>query len=147
MGKILRVLGLGVVLVGGCSSGGGSTSPPGPAVSTTTAQPDWSTASYRYTIESSCGERAFLGTFHVTVTNGRITTVVPVDDRAAHVVDGDLPTIADLLQRAQADGLAAPSEFHVDRDTGVPTTIRFEGDPNAIDDEECYRISGYAPVG
>lgn len=131
------------VVLAGCASGpGAAPAPPGEIPSAPTAPTtDWSTASYRFTLDSTCGERLFLGTFHVTVEDGKVTLVEP------EAPIPEVPTIADLLQRAQADGLAAPSEFHLDPTTGVPTVVEFEGDPNAIDDEECYAVSDYEPLG
>ncbi|MBD8059377.1 hypothetical protein IC607_10400 [Cellulomonas sp. JH27-2] len=146
MAKILRLLAPGIVLLGGCASGVTFPDPP-QAPPTTTSATSWSTASYRYTITSSCGERAMLGTYHLTVEDGRITQIEPADPNVQLIdwYEGDLPTIADLLSRAQAGGDGAPSELVVDPSTGVPTRVAFDGDPNAIDDEECYTITDYRP--
>jgi len=146
MAKILRLLGPGIVLLAGCSSGVTFPDPPQAPPSTTGATA-WSTASYRYTIGSSCGERAFIGTYHVTVKDGRITRIAS-EDPNEQIIDfyqGELPTIADLLARQHAEGDGAPSEFRFDAATGVPTSVAFEGDPHAIDDEECYTITDYRP--
>jgi len=111
------------------------------------AAPDWSTASYSYSLDSRCGERAFMGIYRVVVEHGAVVSAVPADasrERAESAEQlASFPTVASLLARAQAKGAAAPSEFHLDQATGVPTWISFEGDPNATDDEECYRISDY----
>jgi len=145
MEKVLASALLGMAMLAGCATGGASSRPSAEVL--TAGATDWSTASYRYTITSSCGERAFLGTYHVTVEEGRIrriTTDDP-DEQITDWSDGELPTIADLVHRAQADGDDAPSELVLDPRTGIPTRMSFEGDPNAIDDEECYEISDYQP--
>lgn len=111
------------------------------------AASDWSTASYSYSLDSRCGERAFMGVYRVVVEHGAVVSAVPADATRERPESAEqlatFPTIANLMARAQARGAAAPSEYHVDPETGVPTWISFEGDPNAIDDEECYRITDY----
>ena len=135
----------GVVVLSGCAR-------QGPADASATPRPterDWATASYRFTLDSQCGERALIGTYDVVVEDGRVTSALPAEPTRWKPESADqlasVPTFAHLLARGQATGNAAPSEFHVDAATGAPTRVEFEGDPNAIDDEECYRITGYRP--
>ena len=103
--------------------------------------------SYQYTLTSQCGERSLIGTWHVTVEDDVVTAAEPLAGTVWHPETAEelevVPTLADLLARAHRTGAAAPSELHVDPETGMPTEIAFEGDPQAIDDEECYRISDY----
>ncbi|RHA42701.1 DUF6174 domain-containing protein [Cellulomonas rhizosphaerae] len=154
MAKILRVLSVGIVLLTGCSSAGTSTSPPEPAVfPTTTGGPDWDTASYRFTLDSRCGERALVGRYAVVVDHGAVASVEPLESTEVADSPGsptlgpnDLPTIGELVTRAQTTDRDDLTEFHLDSATGIPREIAFDPEPTALDDEECYSISDYEPL-
>jgi len=101
--------------------------------------------SYTYVLESSCGERALLGRYAVTVVDSQVTAA---EDLADHTPVPDslialVPTIDELAHRVMTD---SPSDVSYVADTGLLVSVRFEGDPKAIDDEECYAISEYEPT-
>ncbi|WP_426594231.1 DUF6174 domain-containing protein [Cellulomonas sp. McL0617] len=128
-----------VLPLAGCAASPASGPRPSAGQGTATA------ASYTYVLESSCGERALLGRYAVTVKDARVTEV---EDLATHAPAADyvaayVPTIDALTDRAASEH---PSELAYDPGTGMLTAVRFEGDPNAIDDEECYVVSAYSPT-
>ena len=101
--------------------------------------------SYTYVLESSCGERALLGRYAVTVDDEQ---VVAVEDLALGTpvpasLMADVPTIDELASRLTTE---APAEVSYEAHTGLLVSVRFDGDLNAIDDEECYAISEYSPT-
>lgn len=104
---------------------------------------------YRYTFTSTCGERMLVGTFEVTVEDGNVTDFRPLDQPAETFpgVAADLPTLGDLQRKAQeAAGNDEPTvNFETDPEDGHPTLVEIDWLPNAIDDEECYAITSYAP--
>ncbi|WP_369245017.1 DUF6174 domain-containing protein [Streptomyces sp. R41] len=107
--------------------------------------------SYAYTLSSSEGERSLIGTFRVTVRDGRVADAVGLDESSRRVVKqspGEVPTIGELLKkldqarRDQAD--TAEAEYATD---GYPVRISLDWEKNAIDDEALYVISAYEPAG
>ncbi|WP_324618009.1 DUF6174 domain-containing protein [Streptomyces dysideae] len=75
------------------------------------AESDWEEpAAYTYTLTSSEGERALLGTFRVTVRDGGVAEAVGLDGSARRVVrdlPDQVPTISGLLaemEQARRDG-------------------------------------------
>lgn len=129
-------------------SGGKAASKPSPEPTTTTWEEP---ASYVYTMTSSEGERNLIGTFRVTVRDGKVTKAVGLDDSARRVVrqsPGEVPTIGGLLEQleqARRDNAdEAEAEYAPD---GHPVRISLDWEKNAIDDEALYVISGYAPAG
>ena len=116
------------------------------------SSPAWEEPSaYRYTLKSSEGERALIGTFEVTVRDGKVVKATGLDDSARRVVDRKLtevPTIAGLLKRAEAareEGADAVDVEYTKDDR--PTGISIDWDENAIDDEEAYTLGGYEALG
>lgn len=111
----------------------------------------WGLSAYDYTLESSCGERALHGRFLVTVVDGAVTDVEPLDQTATDTLSwvptaGEhVPTVSDLLVRI-ADAPDDVREASFDAD-GVPTHVVFDPEPNAIDDEECYDLTDVRPAG
>ncbi|MFD6173794.1 DUF6174 domain-containing protein [Streptomyces coeruleorubidus] len=104
--------------------------------------------SYAYTLTSSEGERSLIGTFRVTVRDGKVVRAVGLDDSGRRVVrrlPGEVPTLGELLtemaqaRRDKAD--TAEAEYAAD---GHPVRILVDWDKNAIDDEALYVISAYA---
>jgi hypothetical protein len=105
---------------------------------------------YKFTLTSSCGERALIGRFKVTVEGGLVTRNEGLDDsarralmlRLAKLVPtlGDLEAEADTARKERADQVVV----EVDPVDGHPTSIRIDHDANAIDDESCYDISDYS---
>ncbi|MEU9289450.1 DUF6174 domain-containing protein [Streptomyces sp. NPDC048275] len=115
------------------------------------SEPPWQEpASYAYTLASSEGERSLIGTFRVTVRDGKVVKAADLDDSGRRVVEhipGEVPTLGELLEelqqarRDQAD--TAEAEYAAD---GHPVRILLDWAKNAIDDEALYVISAYEPA-
>ncbi|MFM9594309.1 DUF6174 domain-containing protein [Streptomyces scabiei] len=117
-----------------------------------TPAPAWTEPSaYRYTLASAEGERALIGTFEVTVRDGKVVRATGLDDSARRVVDHHLslvPTIAELLRQAEAARRDGADSVDVDyARNGRPTALSIDWDEDAIDDEEAYTLSGYEALG
>ncbi|MFF5358150.1 DUF6174 domain-containing protein [Streptomyces scabiei] len=117
-----------------------------------TPAPAWKEPSaYRYTLTSSEGERALIGTFEVTVRDGEVVKATGLDDSARRVVDRNpslVPTIAELSEQAETARRDGADTVDVDRtDSGRPTAISIDWDEDAIDDEEAYTLGGYEALG
>ena len=144
----LRLCALGVVVALAATGCSGDGQVPGAA----DARDTWSErglASYSYTLTSECGERALLGTFAVTVTDGAVSAVEPLDEAAGWsmpAAEPYVPTIEALLDRI-ADLPAAEVPEATFDDDGVPTRVLFDPVPDAIDDEECFDITDVRPLG
>ncbi|NUO41198.1 MAG: hypothetical protein HOV82_04090 [Streptomyces sp.] len=114
-------------------------------------QPVWEEpASYTFTLTSSEGERSLIGTFRITVRDGKVTEAVGLDDSARRFVaraPDQVPTLGTLLDElAQArrdDADTAEAEYATD---GHPERIHLDWDDNALDDEARYVIEAYEPV-
>ncbi|WP_159770334.1 DUF6174 domain-containing protein [Streptomyces sp. HM190] len=137
---VLAVAVSGVV----AACGGGSSS------QTASARPSWrEPSSYTYTLTSSEGERSLLGTFEVTVRDGKVTRVVGADEdsrRVARQLSGRVPTIGDLLAEADAARDEGADLVDVDRAAdGRPTRVLLDWEEDAVDDEAVYGISDYRP--
>ncbi|MFF6781134.1 DUF6174 domain-containing protein [Streptomyces sp. NPDC012510] len=132
----------------GCAEGSGTAG----ANATTGPASAWEEpAAYRYTLESSEGERSLIGAFEVTVRGGKVVAAVGVDESGRRVVErdlGEVPTIAALLQQVEAARKEGADAVDVEyaRD-GRPTGISIDWEENAIDDEEAYTLSGYEALG
>ncbi|WP_049574312.1 DUF6174 domain-containing protein [Streptomyces sp. SBT349] len=123
------------------------------------AEPSWREPDgYRYTLESSCGERSLLGRFAIEVAGGRVVDATAEDETAGlflgHGDDARLPpTIGELLDEAEAareDGadvvtVTYPEEGNADGEP--PSEISIDYREEALDDEACYEISGYTAAG
>lgn len=128
-----------------------STSSPTPSSSFSSFAESWKEpASYVYTLTSSEGERSLIGTFRVTVRDGKVAKAVGLDESARGVVKGapeEVPTIRgllDRLSRAHHEGAdTAEAEYAPD---GHPVRITLDPEKNTVDDEESYVISGYQPT-
>lgn len=113
--------------------------------------PTWlEPASYTYTLRSTEGERALLGTFRITVREGAVVRTVGLDDSGRRVVadvPDAVPTLGELLdelEQARRDGAdRAEAEYTAD---GRPARISLDWEENAIDDEALYVISAYEPA-
>jgi hypothetical protein len=166
----IRVLLSGIVLVvasTGCAqtaaTGGAGASAPEPAAvpaAEPAAEPaaavpasrgGWAEPpAYKFTLTSTCGERALIGRFRVTVASGAVTRTEGLDDAARKALMLRLsklvPTLGQLLDEAataRRDG-ADDVVVHVDPRDGHPTSIRIDPSRDAIDDESCYDISDYS---
>jgi hypothetical protein len=106
-------------------------------------------ASYEYTVDSHCGERLLIGTFTMTVADGKVTKVIRKDGTLPETKPENFPTLSDLLDEystARQNG-ADVAKLEVDPADGHPTKIDLDPMKNAIDDEACYLISNYTPRG
>ena len=132
----------------GCSGGGGVAGAAGDARDTWAER---GPESYTFALASLCGERALYGQFAVTVTDGAVTAVEPLDEAATNALDsvptaGEyVPTVAELLERI-VDAPDDVREATFDAD-GVPTHVFFDPEPNGIDDEECYDLTDVRAAG
>ena len=124
----------------------------GPIPGATDARDTWAQhgpTSYAYTLTAGCGERALTGTYRVTVTDGEVSAVEPLDKTAEWSLPAaaeHVPTVSELLDRI----VALPAQQVPDvafAEDGVPTVVFLDNDPTAIDDEECYEISDVRPAG
>lgn len=99
---------------------------------------------YTFTLESRCGWTSLPGRIRVTVENGEVVDVAPLDGQT--LPDGrQLPTLGEILERAEEarrDG-ADHVEVKTDPVTGHPVSVEIDRLTNAIDDEECYEISDF----
>ncbi|EMF52781.1 MULTISPECIES: DUF6174 domain-containing protein [Streptomyces] len=108
-------------------------------------------SAYRYTLRSSEGERALIGTFEVTVRDGKVVKAVGIDESGRRVVDRKLtevPTIAGLSKQVEAarDEGADAVDVEYAKD-GRPTSISIDWEEDAIDDEEAYTLGDYEALG
>jgi hypothetical protein len=126
-----RLLLVPILLVAAC---GDETAP------TETAAEPPVPASYSYDLESSCGERNLIGTFHVSVEGDQ---VIRAEATGRTTVEPDLayvPSLDDLEEMVEEAEPDAVVETERDAD-GRLTWVSIDHLPDAIDDEECYRIS------
>jgi hypothetical protein len=105
---------------------------------------------YTFVMVSSCGERSLLGRFRVTVVGGMTTGYEALDEQAA-LFSGpasNVPGLGEMLRLvAEArDGGVADVSLVNDPDDGHPTEVSIDWLPDAMDDEECYVVSDYAPA-
>jgi hypothetical protein len=63
------------------------------------------------------------------------------DPRRTGLELGEFPTLADLVDKAEHSEPEAVVDLRVDA-SGVPTYLSIDHVPDAIDDEECYRVTG-----
>jgi hypothetical protein len=139
--------GLVVLLTAGCAPGDVGEL----AGDASAAWSAWGVSSYEYTLTSACGERALHGEFRVSVVDGTVAAVAPLDQTATDTLSWvpsageDVPTVPELLARiADAPGEVREATFDGD---GIPTHVVFDPMPNAIDDEECYELTDVQPTG
>jgi uncharacterized protein DUF6174 len=108
-------------------------------------------AAYTFTLTSSCGERALIGTFRVTV-EAHVTVAFVGVDAAGKGYQSDprtVPTIGEILREADDAKVRNASRVEVTRDPldGRPVEVTIDRLANAIDDESCYRIGDYVAGG
>jgi hypothetical protein len=116
------------------------------------SSPAWEEPSaYRYTLKSSEGERALIGTFEVTVRDGKVVKTVGIDESGRRVVNQKLtevPSIAGLLKQAEAAREEGADAVDVDyAKDGRPIGISIDWEESAIDDEEAHTLGGYEALG
>jgi Family of unknown function (DUF6174) len=146
--RLVVVGGACVLAMVGCGSG----SEEGGGGGATTAQTaGWvEPPAYEYTVDSRCGEQFLIGRFTLTVADSKVSEVVGADAGSVKALEwmklDGFPTLGELLkeaQRAQSEN-ADVVEVAFDPADGHPTKIRLDYDTNAIDDESCYDILGFA---
>lgn len=106
-------------------------------------------ARYTFTVESTCGERGFLGKFRVTVEAGTVTKAEGLDEQGKGWVangpkDG-VPSLAGLVAEAENARKQKADVATVDTDPADlhPTKITIDPSKDSIDDEVCYAITDY----
>ncbi|GAA3853476.1 hypothetical protein GCM10023084_04650 [Streptomyces lacrimifluminis] len=132
------------------SGRGTSASSPTPTSSFSSFGESWKEpASYVYTLTSSEGERSLVGTFRVTVRDGKVAKAVGLDESGRGAVrraPEEVPTIRGLLDqlaRAHDEGAhTAEAEYAPE---GHPVRITLDPEKDTVDDEQSYVISGYQP--
>jgi hypothetical protein len=145
-------------VTGGADPGAAQPAPQAPSGGPSEAQTGddqvWrAPADHEYVLESSCGERNGLGRYRVAVRDGAVADVAALDDTARRSLDGlgshQFPSLDGLLDevRTARDRGADVAEVTVDPDDGHPTAIEIDHDTDALDDEVCYRITGYVAGG
>ncbi len=98
-------------------------------------------SAYSFDVSSTCGERNLLGDFRVTVVEGDVDRVQPLgDSRLFGLEPDDFPTLAGLVALVEGAERDAVVEVELD-DGGLPRQVAIDHVPDAIDDEECYRVS------
>jgi hypothetical protein len=101
-------------------------------------------ATYTFDVTSTCGERNLIGDFRVSVVDGVVAEVRPLGGTRLHGLGpDDFPTLADLVELVDEVGPEADVEVELD-EAGLPRQVAIDHVPDAIDDEECYRISNLA---
>ncbi|MEU1300617.1 DUF6174 domain-containing protein [Streptomyces shenzhenensis] len=107
-------------------------------------------AAYTYTLTSSQGERALIGTFRVTVRDGEVVAAVGLDASGRRVVrqsPAAVPTLGGLLaeldRARRADAATAEADYAAD---GHPTRIALDQEENTVDDEALYVVSAFRPA-
>jgi hypothetical protein len=98
--------------------------------------------SYRFVLHATCGERQLSGDYHLVVRDGDVVAARPARSvRLASLHLHDFPTLAGLVEKATNAEPDAVVDLRVD-DAGIPTSLSIDHLPDAIDDEECYRVTG-----
>lgn len=151
-GPFMAITTLGVLAVVGCSADS-DTASDGPRSSTVTSAATPSAPrsaiphSYRYVLESSCGERGFLGRYRVVVRDGVVASVKNLHDDYPYQPDlAEVPTLAGLAEKAESAKPQAVVDLLLDG-SGLPKSLEIDHIPNAIDDEECYEVRALRVLG
>jgi len=106
-------------------------------------------AKYVFTLDSDCGERAFLGRFQVTVQDDKVVRAEGLDDAARRALMLRIADLIPTLRQLEAQAEKARGEgaevVEIERDAidAHPTKITIDKSRNAEDDEECYTIEDY----
>ncbi|MBM2614524.1 hypothetical protein JIG36_03015 [Actinoplanes sp. LDG1-06] len=107
-------------------------------------------AAYTYVLESSCGERALIGRFRITVEKGAVAGAVGLDEPGRQMVETGrsepIPSVGMLIDQLNDARVAGAHEADLETGAdGVPTRITIDPEKNAVDDESCYAISDLTP--
>jgi len=124
----------------------------GPTPAASPAPVEWSEPdAYTFTLESTCGERALIGTFNVEVQHGETVGVEAISgyfvSHPAALPTSAVPTLDDLLAEASDARSRDADEVSVVLDPidGHPVWVSIDWKTNTIDDEACYEITNYSP--
>lgn len=123
-----------------------------PAETAESPLPRWDAPShYDFVVRSRCGEQNFIGTFRISVKEGKVANVEGLDESATtalkYMSQGEVPSLEDLVgfaRRAQTAG-ADVAEITYDETGGHPVRIDIDYDTSAIDDESCFAVRRYRP--
>lgn len=154
---VMRVLSMAVITLGvlamvGCSADSDAPSDrPRSAIATSEATPSASRSaipdSYRYVLESSCGERGLLGRYRVVVRDGVVASVKNLNHGYPYQPNlAEVPTLAGLVEKAESAGPEAVVDLILDG-SGLPKSLEIDHIPDAVDDEECYEVSALRVLG
>lgn len=125
-----------VVAVAGCSAEPDPSDEVTPSVSRSAIP-----GSYRYLLESSCGERGLIGRYRVVVRDGVVTSVENLNDDYDYEPSlAEVPTLAGLADKAESAEPEAVVDLVLDG-SGLPKSLSIDHLPESIDDEECYDVS------
>lgn len=96
-------------------------------------------AAYSFDLRSTCGERNLIGDYRVWVEDDVVVRVEP---------DADPETVPTLLGLERLADAAEPgAEVELERGSaGWITWLSIDHLPDAIDDEECYRVRDVVPA-
>lgn len=105
-------------------------------------------ANYEFVLESSCGERSFIGRFHVVVRDGVVADAQGLDDPGRLMLEQgyeeDVPTLSGLLDEVErARDMGADVVNVKTIGDGRPQQITIDGDTETYDDEACYVVSDF----
>jgi hypothetical protein len=150
----------GAILLMAAAGCAGQPAGSSPAASTPAASspavspPAWTApAAYRFTFESSCGERPLIGRFRVDVANGVVDRTRGLDEPGKRAVMLRIANLVPTLEQMVADAEQARAdgahEVVIERDPadGHPVAIRIDPARDTYDDETCYTISDYTIGG
>lgn len=133
-------------LLAGCGSDSSSVESAGPPKPVPSVDPAALPTSYRMVLHASCGERQLIGDFDLLVRDGDVVKAGPAPlVRRAALDLRDFPTLADLAHKAEQAGPKAVVDLRLD-ESGAPRSLTIDHLPDAIDDEECYRVTGLRPL-
>lgn len=105
--------------------------------------PDWQAPpAYSFTVQSSCGEQAFIGEYAVTVDQNEVVSVEVLRQGWADITVASVPSIADMLDLAREADSQGEAQVWVDAE-GMPRWLELDPMPNAVDDENCFLITQY----
>ena len=112
---------------------------------------DWTAPErYEFELESTCGERNFLGRYRIVVEDSEVTEATGLDASSRRLMSheefrAEVPTLAELLEQArdaQSQG-ADIVDVAFDASDGHPTQVNIDWDEAAMDDEACYDVEEY----
>lgn len=105
--------------------------------------PDWvPPEDYSFTVQSSCGEQAFIGEYAVTVRGGEVIAVEALRRGWREIPLEAVPGLAQMLDLARDAADRGDAEVWVDSD-GVPRWLWLDPLPEAVDDENCFLVTRY----